>query len=500
VFKVRNLKLDRLEAFKVLDDPDDTDEGFGVRFANEARVAASLDHPSIVKVYDSGEVEGTYWYTMQFIAGPTVSELLRTSDLMDQDQAARLALPLLDALDYSHQRGVIHRDIKPSNIILDAHGRPYLMDYGIAKTADSMLRTRTGLILGTPAYVAPEQASLQELDGRADLYALGVTLYEALTGCYHFTADNPLQTVVMRMTDDPEPLLDKRADLDPAFAAVVMRALERDPVHRFSSAAEMRDALIPFAGDGWRPTDPGRETATRGIDLPLPPPGKRPQSQPTILTGGPHDHPARGTAAPPARRWVRWAIGAAAGTIVLALALSLGEWPLGGGDPVAEEITDPGLARSTASSSAAALSVASAVPAQVTATRAPSPEPPPATARPTRPPTFVPAPTATPAPPPRRPMTSPRLKDDSRIRLPASALPICAGQVVNLSLVVGEDGRVVRARVISAAHPGCGEAAAAAVMELRYEPALAADQLPVETTIAIAIPFKEVENEPESQP
>ncbi len=491
VFKVHNLKLDRAEALKVLDDAESADEDFGKRFANEARVAASLDHPGIVKVYDSGEVDGLYWYTMQFVAGPTLSEFLRKNGVMHQEQVARLAVLLLDAFDYSHERGVIHRDIKPSNIIIDTRGLPHLLDYGIAKAADSMLKTSTGLILGTPAYVAPEQASLKKLDGRADLYSLGVTLYEALTGRHHFTADNPLQSVVMRVTEDPESLIKKRADLDPGFAAVIMRALAREPDHRFASAAEMRDAIIPFVGDS-RVNDTGGTTATHGIDLPLPPANLDDQSRPTGVNPHPMDFAGARPrhAGRPTRRWWPWATGALAAAILLAVSLTLGEWPLRGGERETQNIvpTTP-----SAGDTAVPPVTPGAGPTSLPATTTWSPVPPTATTRATATVTPTPGTTAAiPAPPPRRPVIAARLKAGSSVQIPGNLPLVCADHVVNLSVVVGEDGSVVSAKVISASPAECGEIAAAAVRTLEYEPALAADQQPVESTIAIALPFKEI--------
>jgi len=481
VFKVRNLKLDRTEALKALDVADSTDEDFGKRFANEVRVAASLDHPGIVKVYDSGGVDGIFWYTMQFVPGPTLSRLLRRNGVMYQEQVARLAVPLLDAFDYSHERGVIHRDIKPSNIVIGPRGRPHLLDYGIAKAADSMFETRTGLILGTPAYVAPEQASLKKLDGRADLYSLGVTLYEALTGGQHFTADNPLQSVVMRVTEDPEPLLKKRADLDPGFAAVIMRALARDPDDRFPSAAAMRDAIIPFVGDT-RVDDTQDITATCGIDLPLPV-GVTPHP------AGIADAQPRRAGRTTRRRWP-WVAGGLTAALLVAVALTLYEWPLRGGEHKAQDVIPTVPANvDTAAPDSPAGAGATSLPA--TTTRSPVPH------------TAIPKPTTTPtprlrtadtvpAPPPRRPVIAPRLKADSNVQLPGNLPPVCANHVVNLSVVVGVDGSVVSARMISASPAECGEIAAAAVRTLEYEPALASDQQPIESTVAIAVPFKEV--------
>ncbi|MDL1951544.1 serine/threonine protein kinase, partial [Acidobacteria bacterium ACD] len=245
VYRVRNLRLERVEALKVLNDDHSGEKEFSERFTNEARVAAALDHPSIVKIYDFGEVSGIFWYSMQLIEGSTLADRMDLTGPMDEAAAARIAVPVLDALDYSHRRGVIHRDIKPDNIILDEKGRPYLMDFGIAKSTGSALKTQTGFVLGTPAYVSPEQATGTGLDGRADLYSFGITLYEMLTGKLPFEAADGLQAVLKRLTTDPEPPSRKRP-VGREMESIVMKALARQRESRFSSALEMRASLEAF--------------------------------------------------------------------------------------------------------------------------------------------------------------------------------------------------------------------------------------------------------------
>ncbi|MCL4806913.1 MAG: serine/threonine protein kinase, partial [Thermoanaerobaculia bacterium] len=268
VFRVWNPRLERAEALKVLAPGHEADEDFPRRFTQEVRLAAALEHRSIVKVYDFGQAGDLYWYSMQLVDGQTLSAELREKGPMRERDLARIAIPLLDALDYSHARGIVHRDIKPENVILDAGRQPFLMDFGIAKSAGSLVKTQTGFLLGTPAYVAPEQAQGKPLDGRADLYALGVTLYRVASGRYPFEAQDPLQAVILRLTQPPRPLSEARPGVDPDFASIVMRALER---RRASSTSRRR----PRRSGSRSSCRPPRRSSGRPPARPRPPPRGR---------------------------------------------------------------------------------------------------------------------------------------------------------------------------------------------------------------------------------
>ncbi|HEY6049875.1 MAG TPA: protein kinase, partial [Thermoanaerobaculia bacterium] len=245
VYRVRNRRLGRVEALKVLA-ADAEDPDFAERFRQEARVAASLDHPGIIKIFDYGQAEDLCWFTMQFVDGPTLIRELKRKGPWSEAETASLGAAVADALDYSHRRGIIHRDIKPENVLVDAERRPYLMDFGIAKSDQSIVHTRTGTILGSPAYIAPEQLTGTRVDGRADIYSLGATMYRMVSNSYPFQDSDPVRMAMKRFTMDPEPLGPKRPGIDPTFEAIVMRALARDPAARFSSAAEMGSALRRF--------------------------------------------------------------------------------------------------------------------------------------------------------------------------------------------------------------------------------------------------------------
>jgi serine/threonine protein kinase len=247
VYRAKNLRLGRIEALKVLSDQLTEDREFARRFEQEARVAASLDHPSIVKIYDYGVAEDVAWFSMQLIVGQSLArELKAKNQKMEESEVVRLAVPILDALEYSHVRGVVHRDIKPDNIMVDEIRRPYLTDFGIAKGEESLVQTRAGLLMGSPAYMAPEQLRGEPAGERSDLYSLGVTLYRMLTLDFPFKAEDTFRAARRKLEEAPDPLSAKRPDITPELEAVVMKAIAREPADRFANAREMREALEDY--------------------------------------------------------------------------------------------------------------------------------------------------------------------------------------------------------------------------------------------------------------
>ena len=168
-------------------------------------MAASLDHPNIVKIYDYGAAEDFFWFSMQFIDGPSVGAGAASSRQYFDDADRRRGSPIgvLDALAYSHARGVIHRDIKPDNILLDREGRPYLTDFGVAKSQIALVKTQAGTLLGSPAYMSPEQLQGKPLDGRSDLYSVGVTLYKMLAGSFPSRRRTRFRATMKRLSEPP---------------------------------------------------------------------------------------------------------------------------------------------------------------------------------------------------------------------------------------------------------------------------------------------------------
>ena len=490
VYRAWNLKLGRPEALKVLAPRRGDDEDFRPRFMQEVRLAAGLEHPSIVKVYDFGETGGTCWYSMQLVDGETLAGRLRHEGTVDEREAARIALPLLDALAYSHARGIVHRDLKPENVILDAERRPYLMDFGIAKSAGSLVKTQTGFLMGTPAYVSPEQAQARPLDGRTDLYALGVTLYRIVSGRYPFEAPDPLGAVILRLTQPPRPLAEVFPGVDPAFASIVMRALERDPAARWPRARTMREAFEAFLAG--RPVAEA-SAAPRGPELPRPSTVEPPEaatSGPTVfapVATAPEPTPARASTsrvitsplgAPPRRSIVLYLAAGFAAVVVL---LGLGSLLfLPRRRSPAEEAPGrsvPSLARPAPTAASAAAPAATPTPP------APAPVPPPA-AEPAVPRARAaarPEPRTT-APPPepaaRRPVTAPeRLTPEP----PFEGTPPagCSGAAITVGFSVDEAGTIVAPRLFPSGAPAeCGRFVLDTLPRWKWRPAVDASGQP----------------------
>ena len=240
--------LDRTVAVKLLHDHLAADEGFRERFRREAIAAAKLTHPYVVNLYDTGTDGERVYLVMEFVDGVTLKDVMTDLGMLPPGQAASIGERIARALDYAHERGLIHRDVKPANILIGDDGCVKVADFGIAKAEDSADLTKTGMVLGTAAYVAPEQITgADQVDGRADQYALGCMLYEALTGQQAFKGDSPVATAAKRLDADPPPLRSIRPDIPAGLEAIVLRSLERQPADRFPTAGAMADALAPFA-------------------------------------------------------------------------------------------------------------------------------------------------------------------------------------------------------------------------------------------------------------
>jgi Protein kinase domain len=251
VYRGVDRQLRRPVAVKVLAAPFDRDHSFLERFRREARAAAGLSHPNIVAVFDSGSDDGTHFIVTELVEGETLADRLGRDGPVPPAEAIAVAVDIARALAAAHERGLIHRDIKPGNVMVLPDGRVKVVDFGIARAAGSDTLTGTGVVLGSTAYVSPEQAGGQPVDERADLYALGCVLYEMLTGRVPFRADTPIATMYRHVNEDP-PLPSTIAPVQSELEAIVMRCLEKDPKRRFASAAELEAALlaVPLARSG----------------------------------------------------------------------------------------------------------------------------------------------------------------------------------------------------------------------------------------------------------
>ena len=247
VYKAYDPSLERYVAIKIIRTMNQMETNFFVRFQREARALAKLDHPYILKVLDFGEENGMPYLVMPYVANGTLKQYTRSR--LPYDRAIGIVLPIADALSYAHKRKIIHRDIKPANILFGESGEPILSDFGIAKILDSEEQvnlTGTGLGIGTPAYMAPEQWN-GVADERTDVYALGIVLYELITGCTPFQAETPA-AILLKQVQDPLPRPKNYVpDLPDHIEALIFKALAKDPALRFQSMQDfirgMNDVL-----------------------------------------------------------------------------------------------------------------------------------------------------------------------------------------------------------------------------------------------------------------
>lgn len=246
VYKAYDTRLERNVAIKFIRKSaigEEQAEKLYKRFEREAKALAKFSHARIVKVYDFGEFEGSPYLVMEYVAGGTLKT--RTGKPIPYWEAAALLLPVARALAYAHKRGIIHRDVKPGNILLDDEGQPMLSDFGISKVLEEgePTLTGTGVGIGTPEYMAPEQGAGHGVDHRVDVYALGIVLYEFITGHKPYTADTPLATVLKHMTEPLPPAKAAIPDLPQAVEAILFKALAKDPADRYQDMAMFAAAL-----------------------------------------------------------------------------------------------------------------------------------------------------------------------------------------------------------------------------------------------------------------
>jgi serine/threonine protein kinase len=279
VYRARDRRLNRLVAIKVLPPELAYDPAIRARFTREAQTSAQLSHAHIVPIYDVGEREGIAYFVMAFVAGGNLAALLAREPHQPIEDARRFIREVADALAYAHLHGVIHRDVKPDNILLDGgSGRAMVTDFGIARAMEGGSRlTVTGIAVGTPTYMSPEQAEGQrEIDGRSDIYSLGVVAYQMVTGRVPFTGGNSMALLLKHVTERPRPIADLRPETPRPLREAIERALMKAPEDRWPTAAALRDALTSeaMAAASWRAEhrEPVRYTS------PIPESGRRDRS------------------------------------------------------------------------------------------------------------------------------------------------------------------------------------------------------------------------------
>ena len=237
--------LRRRVAIKVLREQYASDDDFVKRFSYEAQSAAKLSHPNIVNVYDFGREDHSYYIVMELVDGATLGEIMRDERVLPEPVAVDYAIQIASGLAYAHRQGLLHRDVKPANILVTKDDVVKLSDFGIARAVSehTLGVTQPGMVMGSVAYISPEQAQGHDIDERSDLYSVGVVLYQMLTGALPFSGENPVAVALKHVSEAPKPIDPATTGVSPAVASIVGRLLRKDPTERYSSATELASAL-----------------------------------------------------------------------------------------------------------------------------------------------------------------------------------------------------------------------------------------------------------------
>jgi beta-lactam-binding protein with PASTA domain/tRNA A-37 threonylcarbamoyl transferase component Bud32 len=250
VHRGRDLRLGREVAVKVLRSDLARDPSFQVRFRREAQAAASLNHPAIVAVYDTGEdrttTGATPYIVMEYVEGETLRDVIRREGHLSSERAMSLSADICGALDFSHRNGIVHRDVKPGNVMITPQGTVKVMDFGIARAVSdsAATMTSTAAVIGTAQYLSPEQARGESVDARSDVYSMGVLLYELVTGAPPFSGDSPVAVAYQHVREDPRLPSSINPEVPPELDAILLKAMSKNPANRYQSAAEMRNDLL----------------------------------------------------------------------------------------------------------------------------------------------------------------------------------------------------------------------------------------------------------------
>ncbi len=272
VYRARHIPLDREVALKLIVPELSSDVDFRERFKRESRVAASLDHPHAIPIYHASESDGLLYITMRYVDGTDLRELILKRGGLPPAEVAQIAGQIAGALHAAHALGIVHRDVKPANILIGDGLHAYLTDFGLTKTADTgSMMTRSGMIMGSFDYIAPEQLEGGAVDGRTDVYALGCVIYEALTGDVPYPRDTGAAKLFAHVAMPPPSLLEVKPDAPPALDALINKAMAKEPDERFATAAELAEELQAAVG-GRAPSPKANGTAPpSALPVPLPP-------------------------------------------------------------------------------------------------------------------------------------------------------------------------------------------------------------------------------------
>jgi eukaryotic-like serine/threonine-protein kinase len=319
VYLAHDAELERPVAIKVLAEHLATDDAFRQRFLREARMAAKLSHPNIVHVYDQGDEDGRPFIVMEYVEGVTLGDELREHGPLPPARVVDLALQICGGLEHAHGSGLVHRDVKPGNLLLRGDGTVKIADFGIARAAQATKLTQIGSVLGTAAYLAPEQAAGEQVTAAADIYSLGCVLFELLTGRTPYVFETLPELVVKQREEPITPIRELRPEVPAEVEAAVMHCLARNPEYRPASAADLAQELA--AGSPEPPTEalpqPTGVRATDVATVPL-------EQAPATATRARPGVPRRDFALPRTAPLLAFAAVAALVVVVLLLTLSSG--------------------------------------------------------------------------------------------------------------------------------------------------------------------------------
>jgi serine/threonine-protein kinase len=343
VYRARDIRLDRIVAIKTLRADLARDQIFQARFRREAQSAASLNHPNIVAVYDTGEDMATGvpvpYIVMEFVDGRTVRDLLQDGHRLLPERSLEIIDGVLRALEYSHQAGIVHRDIKPGNVMVTRNGDIKVMDFGIARAMSDAqaTMTQTAQVIGTAQYLSPEQARGERVDSRSDLYSTGCLLYELLCGRPPFTGDSPVAIAYQHVRENPVPPSRVDPEVPPWADAIVLKAMAKSPADRYQTAADMRADL---------------QRAASGLPVAAAPPtradmyqGTQRMSADPMMTGrtsaippvADYDYAGAGGRRSGGHRWIPWVLGL---VLVLGVVIGVAYYLLAGGKTTSVPLVD----------------------------------------------------------------------------------------------------------------------------------------------------------------